>query len=171
MSIGLLEGKECDIGEELADVFSKFDAEQGGVDEKSFEGNINLVAERQSFGSSLMSWVYTTWIILHRTFIIKLRDPICLATQLSSAIIMGLIFGALYLNVYDKSTTSFAILDAQMCIVMSVLMAVWLPYDVTLTFPIERRIFLRERKAGLTLPLPSTWRESLQTYLRMSSVP
>ena len=44
---------------------------------------------------------------------------------------------------------SFAILDAQMCIVMSVLMAVWLPYDVTLTFPLERRIFLRERKAGL----------------------
>lgn len=36
-----------------------------------------------------------------------------------------------------------------MCIVMAVLMAVWLPYDVTLTFPKERRIFLRERKAGL----------------------
>ena len=32
---------------------------------------------------------------------------------------------------------------------MAVLMAVWLPYDVTLTFPKERRIFLRERKAGL----------------------
>lgn len=32
---------------------------------------------------------------------------------------------------------------------MAILMAVWLPYDVTLTFPKERRIFLRERKAGL----------------------
>ena len=32
---------------------------------------------------------------------------------------------------------------------MTTLMAVWLPYDVTLTFPSERRIFLRERKAGL----------------------
>jgi hypothetical protein len=36
-----------------------------------------------------------------------------------------------------------------MCIVMVTMMAVWLPYDVTLTFPMERRIFLRERKAGL----------------------
>ena len=70
-------------------------------------------------------------------------------TQISSAILMGLIFGALYWKTYEKSTTSFAILDTQMCIVMVTLMAVWLPYDVTLTFPTERRIFMRERRAGL----------------------
>ena len=70
-------------------------------------------------------------------------------TQVSSAVLMGLIFGALYWKSYDKSTTSFAILDTQMCIVMVTLMEVWLPYDVTLTFPTERRIFMRERRAGL----------------------
>merc|ERR1711871_671812 len=36
-----------------------------------------------------------------------------------------------------------------MCITMTIMMCVWLPYDVTLTFPKERKIFLRERKAGL----------------------
>ena len=45
----------------------------------------------------------------------------------------------LALGVYDKESVTFSILDTQMCIVMSVLMAVWLPYDVTLTFE-ERRI-------------------------------
>merc|ERR1712032_292824 len=32
---------------------------------------------------------------------------------------------------------------------MVVMMSVWLPYDVVLTFPKERQIFLRERKSGL----------------------
>lgn len=94
-------------------------------------------------------WIYVTYVLLYRTSLIKLRDPICLATQMSTAVIMGLIFGCLYYDVYNKSNENFAILDAQMCIVMTVLMCVWLPYDVTLTFPMERRIFLRERKAGL----------------------
>eukprot|EP00617_Octactis_speculum_P008703 CAMPEP_0185797952 /NCGR_PEP_ID=MMETSP1174-20130828/161886_1 /TAXON_ID=35687 /ORGANISM="Dictyocha speculum, Strain CCMP1381" /LENGTH=214 /DNA_ID=CAMNT_0028493417 /DNA_START=113 /DNA_END=754 /DNA_ORIENTATION=- len=67
----------------------------------------------------------------------------------SSAVIMGLIFGALYWKTYEKSETSYAILDTQMGITMCTLMTVWLPYDVTLTFPLERKIFLRERKAGL----------------------
>lgn len=99
--------------------------------------------------ATFFRWLQVTWILFHRTAVIKLRDPICLATQISSAILMGLIYGALYIRVYDKSSISFSVLDAQMCIVMTVLMAVWLPYDVTLTFPKERRVFLRERKAGL----------------------
>ena len=111
----------------------------------SFELNIG------DSGNSItaLRWLQVTGILFHRTAVIKLRDPICLMTQLSSAILMGVIYGALYIKVYDKSSISFSLLDAQMCIVMSVLMAVWLPYDVTLTFPKERRVFLRERKAGL----------------------
>lgn len=96
-----------------------------------------------------VQWLTSTWILLHRTFLIKLRDPICLVTQISSAILMGVIFGLLYYDVYDKSEDSFAVLDAQMCIALTVMMTVFLPYDVTLTFPMERKIFLRERKAGL----------------------
>ena len=105
--------------------------------------------EGKPFVQSMLHWLHITWTLLHRTAIVKLRDPICLATQLSSGLIMGLIFGMLYWDVYNKETVSFSILDTQMCITMSILMAVWLPYDVTLTFPKERRIFLRERKAGL----------------------
>jgi ABC-type multidrug transport system permease subunit len=84
-----------------------------------------------------------------RTFLIKMRDPMVLATQLGTAIFMGLIFGGLYFNVYDKEEEAFAVLDAQMCITMAVVMTMFLPFDVTLTFPKERKVFLRERKAGL----------------------
>ena len=94
-------------------------------------------------------WIEVTHTLLLRIGIIKLRDPMCLATQIASAILMGLIFGMLYENSYKKSSTEFAILDTQMCITMTIMMCVWLPYDVTLTFPKERKIFLRERKAGL----------------------
>merc|ERR1719444_455199 len=61
---------------------------------------------------------------------------------------MGLIFGALYWKCYDREE-EYVILDTQMAVTMVVIMSVFLPYDVTLTFPKERKIFLRERKAGL----------------------
>lgn len=64
-------------------------------------------------------WCKLTWYILCRTFLIKFRDPICLATQIASGVLMGLIYGALYFNVYEKSSVSFSILDTQMCIVMT----------------------------------------------------
>ena len=148
VKIGLLEGKEnADVGEALADAYDKFSSGKDQV--KSDARPTVMEAAPKPIGEVIFNWLYTTWVIFHRTFLIKMRDPICLATQLSSGVIMGLIYGALYFDVYNKSETSYAILDAQMCIVMSTLMAVWLPYDVTLTFPTERRIFLRERKAGL----------------------
>merc|ERR1740138_157323 len=62
---------------------------------------------------------------------------------------MGVIFGGVYFDTYGKDQLDFAILDTQMCITMTIVMAVWLPFDVILTFPKERQIFLRERKAGL----------------------
>jgi len=71
-----------------------------------------------------------------------------LMTQASTGIMLGVIFGALYWQSYDKQK-EFAILDTQMTCTMSTVMAIWLPYDVTMTFPRERQIFLRERKAGL----------------------
>jgi ABC-type multidrug transport system ATPase subunit len=99
-------------------------------------------------GNWSTGWISKFWIILHRTFLIKMRDPIVLATQLSSGVMLGVIFGVLYWQVYGKAL-EYVVLDAQMGVTMTVIMAVFLPYDVTLTFPLERKIFLRERKAGL----------------------
>lgn len=110
---------------------------------------LSATADDKTSDISVSHWLYVVGVLFHRTAVIKLRDPICLMTQIASAVLMGIIYGVLYYKVYDKSTVTFSILDAQMAIAMTVLMAVWLPYDVTLTFPKERRIFLRERKAGL----------------------
>eukprot|EP00933_Yihiella_yeosuensis_P072957 TRINITY_DN8150_c3_g1_i1.p1 TRINITY_DN8150_c3_g1~~TRINITY_DN8150_c3_g1_i1.p1 ORF type:complete len:659 (+),score=96.58 TRINITY_DN8150_c3_g1_i1:111-1979(+) len=86
--------------------------------------------------------------IFMRTFIIKLRDPMVMATQVSTSLMVGVIFGILYWQTYDKED-GFALLDTQMAVTMTVLMSIWLPFDVTLTFPKERQIFLRERKTGM----------------------
>lgn len=138
-----------DICEIMADLLSdKMEwgksTDEAQAAQSSFELNL-----RDGGSITALRWLQVTGTIFHRTAVIKLRDPICLMTQISSAVLMGLIYGALYIRVYDKSSVAFSVLDAQMCIVMTVLMAVWLPYDVTLTFPKERRVFLRERKAGL----------------------
>lgn len=153
VTVGILEDTpDRNVSEALADIFQGYSEKRGestGHKGKS-SASMEVVEDAPlGFAAALSKWFFTTWIILHRTFLIKMRDPICLMTQISSAIIMGLIYGALYIDVYNKSTVSFSILDTQMCIVMVVLMCVWLPYDVTLTFPLERRIFLRERKGGM----------------------
>lgn len=144
--LALRKGGDGDASDVMADIL----AERMGWADGVASPPLQLAAVEGAGGSlSLLRWMHVTLVLTHRTAVIKLRDPICLMTQVSSAILMGVIFGALYIRVYDKSSLSFALLDAQMCNVMTVLMAVWLPYDVTLTFPKERRIFLRERKAGL----------------------
>jgi ABC-type multidrug transport system ATPase subunit len=154
VNFGKLNSVKMEDGVDAADILADlFDTSTLGKNlEKVKESNLASVGNTSvtlDAPFDLMRWAETTYVILERTFLIKLRDPICLATQLSSGVIMGLIFGALYFDCYNKSTVTYSVLDTQMCIVMGVLMAVWLPYDVTLTFPKERTIFLRERKAGL----------------------
>jgi len=92
-------------------------------------------------------------VLFCRIFIVKMRDPIVMMTQIFSAIFLGLIFGALFFDTWEKPY-SFAVLDTQMGVSMCVIIIVWLPYDVTLTFPKERRVFLRERNAGLYTTAP-----------------
>eukprot|EP00606_Chrysophyceae_sp_TOSAG23-5_P000547 GSChrysophyteH2.ASY1.ANO1.344.1 assembled CDS len=138
LQIGAIGDLSENVSGQLADVF-----------DKSTLGNATKQISFDPIQDRLLHWLHVTKVLFIRTFVIKLRDPICLVTQISSAILMGLIFGMLYWDSYDKESNSFSILDTQMGIVMTVMMAVWLPYDVTLTFPKERRIFHRERKAGL----------------------
>jgi ABC-type multidrug transport system ATPase subunit len=116
----------------------------GGIAEVPKELSALVQARKQPVGAC---GKFVT--ILHRTFLIKCRDPIVAATLIFTAIMMGVMFGILYFQSYKDKTTHFAILDTQMAITMVVTMIVFLPYDVTLTFPKERQIFLRERKAGL----------------------
>jgi len=94
-----------------------------------------------------VGWCQKFFTILHLTVLVKMRDPMVMMTQMTSALMFGVIFGTLYWQTYDKAK-DFAILDTQMALMMTTLMAIWMPFDVTLTFPKERQIFLRERKAG-----------------------
>ena len=147
---GLSPSGDGDICEIMADIlYDKMEWSKSTDDAHAAQSSFEINLRDGGSNITALRWLQVTWTIFHRTAVIKLRDPICLMTQISSAVLMGLIYGALYINVYNKSSVSFSVLDAQMCIVMTVLMAVWLPYDVTLTFPKERRVFLRERKAGL----------------------
>jgi ABC-type multidrug transport system ATPase subunit len=145
---------KINVADELANIYELSDINKNIneallISASAFDGNVITTDIEKPLLEQISRWLHVTKTLLYRTFTIKLRDPICTMTQISSAIIMGLIFGMLYWKCYDKENVSFAIADTQMGIVMTVMMAVWLPYDVTLTFPKERRIFLRERKAGL----------------------
>jgi ABC-type multidrug transport system ATPase subunit len=137
------------LSEQLADTYDRSElcirmkAEQPKVSGGVAEASMALM------GKASVGWFSKFVTLLMRTFLIKMRDPMVLATQLSTAVFMGLIFGGLYFDSYKKETEAFAILDTQMCVTMTVVMALWLPFDVTLTFPKERRVFLRERKSGL----------------------
>jgi len=135
----------ADMGECLADLFDKSSqAASEGADDTMGE-DISGVFGAKAWTAN---WLTKYWTVLYRTFLIKMRDPIVLMTQISSAIMLGLIFGVLYWKCYDRDDM-YVILDTQMAVTMCVIMVVFLPYDVTLTFPKERRIFLRERKSGL----------------------
>lgn len=96
-----------------------------------------------------VGWMSKFWTLLTRTFLVKSRDPNVLVTQMTTAVFMGIILGSLYYDTYGKDKAEFAFLDTQTCITMTVVMSVFLPFDVILTFPKERQVFLRERKAGL----------------------
>jgi hypothetical protein len=90
------------------------------------------------------------FVLLHRTFLVKTRDPVATMTQLFTATTCGLIFGAVYWQVYENDGTMIEqVLDAQMALSFSIVMIAFLPFDVLLTFPKERRMYLREHFGGL----------------------
>lgn len=110
--IGILQNSDekVEVGELLHQAYRNSplgQSESSKIDvlSKATDGSNTVIAEDdKGFCEKVGHWLECTWILFLRTFLIKLRDPICLLTQVSSGIIMGLIFGALYYDVYNKST-------------------------------------------------------------------
>lgn len=102
----------------------------------------------QSAGGSRAGCLLQFTTIFIRTAVIKARDPNAMMTQITTAIFSGVLIGAIYWDVYSKEVI-LAAQDVQMALTMSIVMVAFLPFDVVLTFPKERKIFLRERSAGL----------------------
>jgi len=142
--IGALAGMDPDqdVAELMANLYAESSLGKGMTISSERQDEVRVAAAARA------GWLSKFATILVRTFLIKMRDPIVLATQISSAIFMGVIFGIFYWQTYDKEA-EYVVLDTQMAVTMTVLMSVFLPYDVTLTFPKERQIFLRERRSGL----------------------
>jgi ABC-type multidrug transport system ATPase subunit len=141
--------EECeDASDTLADVFQNSGLKRTMEEKLSQVQDSTNILDVVKNSKRSIGWCSKCCTLYHRTFLVKMRDPMVLMTQLSTAIMIGLMFGVIYWQCYEKSL-EYVILDTQMAIVMCTMMSVWLPYDVTLTFPRERQIFLRERKAGL----------------------
>jgi len=150
MKIGVLSSDCADVSTALADAFDESNLALT-MDKK----RVSTVAEISSLenalkarGGARVSWGTQFCTVFIRTLLIKLRDPAALTSQLSVSIFMGFLFGAIYWNTYDKEPR-YALLDTQMAVTMTVVMGTWMPFDAVLTFPTERRIFVRERNAGL----------------------
>jgi ATP-binding cassette subfamily G (WHITE) protein 2 len=138
-----------DVAESLANLFEEsLLAKNGNAADLSLRVAQSELTSAQEGKTFAATWIAKFWTLLVRTFLIKTRDPIVLMTLISSAVMMGVIFGALYFQLYERDE-AYVVLDTQMAVTMTIIMIVFLPYDVTLTFPKERSIFLRERKAGL----------------------
>merc|ERR1740130_1715958 len=65
-----------------------------------------------------VSWCQKFFTILHLTVLMKMRDPMVMMTQMTSALMFGVILGTLYWQTYDKAA-NFAILDTQMALMMT----------------------------------------------------
>eukprot|EP00747_Dinoflagellata_sp_TGD_P183622 gnl/TRDRNA2_/TRDRNA2_38600_c0_seq1.p1 gnl/TRDRNA2_/TRDRNA2_38600_c0~~gnl/TRDRNA2_/TRDRNA2_38600_c0_seq1.p1 ORF type:complete len:642 (+),score=88.38 gnl/TRDRNA2_/TRDRNA2_38600_c0_seq1:62-1927(+) len=149
--VGILSTAGLDVSETLADLY------EASALRKVMDENEDVIHARadvqQNEGSAAVghqTWLSQFFVLLHRTVIIKMRDPAVMATQMTTALICGLLFGGIYLDVYNADKLPhLALLDAQMVTTMTTLMAMFMPFDVVLTFPTERCIFLRERGAGL----------------------
>jgi ABC-type multidrug transport system ATPase subunit len=149
MQMGMMWSESADLSAALADAFEKSELAS------TKDAEVSRLAEGGGLESALaacsgrrVGWWTQFTTVLFRTLLIKLRDPAAMSTQMGNAVFMGLLFGAIYWCTYDKAP-EYALLDAQMTVTITVVMGAFMPFDVVLTFPVERRIFLRERNAGL----------------------
>lgn len=149
ISFGAIDTGSENFAEALGNIYEKsalresMEGEQDGPQRfRSSMSFADLIKERRRIGCHMQFF-----ILLQRIFLIKLRDPMVMMTQVSTAVLISVIFGIMYWQLYDRGG-GFALTDATMCISMTTMMTAFLPFDVVMTFPLERKIFLRERKAG-----------------------
>ena len=91
-----------DVGNFLADLLESNNGKSPTV---SVQGMHVDESEKSIFHFTipgLIRWMQVTWFLFLRIGLIKIRDPICLATQVSSGILMGVIYGMLYYDSYNK---------------------------------------------------------------------
>jgi len=92
------------------------------------------------------SFLNQVWVLTKRNFMFKLREPVAVGTQVFNDTLMPLIIGAIYFNLGLVQTS---ISDRMSYISLAVLMQAFAAFDCILLFPTERKVYLREQKAGL----------------------
>eukprot|EP01084_Bolivina_argentea_P128591 227278_1 len=90
------------------------------------------------------------FVITHRSFIHKWREPIATMTQAFNSILMPLLFGSIYWQLDLSYQSAF---DRISAIALIVLMLSFLPFDILMLFPLERSIFNREQASGMYRPV------------------
>jgi len=104
---------------------------------------VNFSVVDSGYGTSFMNQV---WVLTRRNFMFKLREPVAVGTQVFNDTVMPLIIGAIYFNLGLVQTS---ISDRMSYISLAVLMQAFAAFDCILLFPSERKVYLREQKAGL----------------------
>jgi len=92
------------------------------------------------------SFLNQVWVLTRRNFMFKLREPSAVGTQVFNDTFMPLIIGAIYFNLGLVQTS---ISDRISYISLCVLMQAFCAFDCILLFPSERKVYIREQKAGL----------------------
>jgi len=92
------------------------------------------------------SFFNQVWVLTRRNFMFKLREPVAVGTQIFNDTIMPLVIGGIYFNLGFVQTS---ISDRLSYISLAVLMQAFAAFDCILLFPTERKVYIREQKAGL----------------------
>ena len=95
------------------------------------------------------SWLYQFDVLARRAFTYKFRDEMVVVTQVSMALIMAVLLGAIY---YDLGLGQESVQNRVGAVSFSMLLMSFIAFDVVLLFPKERDLYKREHAAGLYCP-------------------
>ncbi|KAH8072086.1 ATPase [Aureococcus anophagefferens] len=88
-------------------------------------------------------------VLARRAFTYKFRDEMVVVTQVSMALIMAVLLGAIY---YDLGLGQESVQNRVGAVSFSMLLMSFIAFDVVLLFPKERDLYKREHAAGLYCP-------------------